>query len=121
MSLINILKICTTTNEANKEARRISALLPDWDYYVNRNILSRGDDSIYVAHHSVNLDMYLAGTVWDALVIVRCTEVLASVCQSSILSRIKGDTFVDDVIGVVCVDGDIVYAKLKRGEYNESR
>ena len=113
---MNILKICTTKNEANNEAKRISALLPDWDYYVNRNILSKGDDSIYVAHHSVNLDMYLAGTVWDALVIVSDAEVLASVCQSSILSRIRGDTFVDDVIGVVCVDGDIVYAK-----FNESQ
>ena len=95
---MNILKICTTKNEANKEAKRISTLLPDWDYYVNRNILSRGDDSIYVAHHTVNLDMYLAGTVWDALVIVRSTEVLASVCQSRILSRIRGDDFVDDAM-----------------------
>ena len=118
---MNILKICTTKDEANKEAKRISALLPDWDYYVNRNILSRGDDSVYVAHlHSVNLDMYLAGTVWDALVIVRCTKVLAYVCQSSILSRIRGDTFVDDVIGVVCVDGDIVYAKVNEEIFNES-
>ena len=58
--------------------------------------------------------MYLTGTVWDALVIVRCTELLDSVCQSSILSRIRGDNFIDDVIGVVCVDGDIVYSKLKR-------
>ena len=112
---MNILKICTTKDEANKEAKRISSLLPDWDYYVNRNILSRGDDSVYVAHHSVNLDMYLTGTVWDALVIVGGAEVLSSVCQSSILSRIRGDAFVDDVIGVVCVDGDIVYTKLKRG------
>lgn len=114
---MNILKICTTKNEADKEAKRIGTLLPDWYYYVNRNILSRGDDSIYVAHlHSVNLDMYLAGTVWDALVIVSVDEVLASVCQSSILSRIRGVTFVGDVIGVVCVDGDIVYAK-----FNESQ
>ena len=118
---MNILKICTTKNEANKEAKRISALLPDWDYYVSRNILSKGDDSVYITHYSVNLDIHLTGTVWDALVIVRCTEVLASVCQSSILSRIRGDNFVDDVIGVVCVDGDVVYAKLKRGEYNESQ
>ena len=110
---MNILKICTTKNEANKEAKRISTLLPDWDYYVNRNILSRGDDSIYVAHHSVNLDVYLAGTIWDALVVVSDTEVLDSVRQSSILSRIRGDAFVDDVIGVVCVVGDIVYTKLK--------
>lgn len=110
---MNILKICTTKDEANKETNRISTLLPDWDYYVNRNILSKGGDRVYVAHlHSVNLDMYLAGTVWDALVIVSDDEVLASVCQSSILSRIRGDTFVDDVIGVVCVDGDIVYAKV---------
>ena len=117
---MNILKICTTKNEADKEAKRISALLPDWDYYVSRNILSRGDDSVYVAHlYSVNLDMYLAGTVWDALVIVGGTEVLSSVFQSSILSRIRGGNFVDDVIGVVCVDGDIVYTKLKRGELNE--
>lgn len=113
---MNILKICTTKDEANKEAKRISSLLPDWDYYVSRNILSKGDDSIYVTHRTVNLDMHLTGTVWDALVIVSDAEVLASVCQSSILSRIRGDTFVDDVIGVVCVDGDIVYAK-----FNESQ
>lgn len=118
---MNILKICTTKNEANKEAKRISSLLPDWDYYVSRNILSRGDDSIYVTHQSVNLDMYLAGTVWDTLVIVSDAEVTSSVCQSSILSRIRGDNFIDDVIGVVCVDGDIVYRKLKRGGFNESQ
>ena len=110
---MNILKICTTKNEADKEAKRISTLLPDWDYYVSRNILSKGDDSIYVTHQSVNRDTHLTWTVWDALVVVSGTEVLSSVCQSSILSRIRGDAFVDDVIGVVCVVGDIVYTKLK--------
>ena len=113
---MNILKICKTKNEANKEAKRISTLLPDWCYYVSRNILSKGDDSVYVTHHSDNLD--LTGTVWDALVV--SDEVVASVCQSSILSRIRGDNFVDDVIGVVCVEGDIVYTKLKRGELNDN-